>query len=323
MIRRPILSFMAALLAVMLPVGLAAQELPDRPVRFIVPFVPGGGSDAVARIVAEGMGPQLSRGIVVENRGGANGMIGMAEVARSRPDGGVVGLCFMGPCALNPSLYPNQPYDMVRDFAPVGLIGTSTNVLTVPVTLPVRSVADLVTFARGRTEPLSYGSSGVGSTTHLLPELLRGIVGMQLLHVPYGGGVQVADHLAGRVDLLANTTMVMVPHVRSGTLRALATSGPARDAAMPEIPTFAEVGFPQAVMSPWFAIVAPAGTPAPVVARLNAALNAALAAPATVAKLQEAGIAIQAGSPDDFAGYLRAEIAKWSEVIRANGIRVE
>ncbi len=314
----------AVLVAIAAPQALHAQALPDRQVRLLVPFPPGGGSDAVARTVAEALSPLLRRGVVVEHRSGANGMVGLAEVARGPADGSLLGLCSSGPCAINPSLYPNQPYDLQRDFAPVVLLGSTMSVMTVPPSLPTATVAEFLSLARSREVPMTYASSGAGSTTHLAAEMLRARAGIALTQVPYrGGGTFLADHLAGRVDVLMNVTTAMAPHIRSAALRALAVSGTTRSAELPEVPTFAEAGVPGVVMEPWFAVVAPAGTPAGTVAALNAAFNEALRAPPAAARFAASGIRVEGGPADRLGDLMQEEAVRWGELIRANDIRAE
>ncbi|WP_376099017.1 Bug family tripartite tricarboxylate transporter substrate binding protein [Roseomonas sp. CCTCC AB2023176] len=313
------------LVAMLLLPRLASAELPDRPVRVIVPFPPGGSSDFVTRVVVEGMAPFLRRGAVVENRaGGANGAVGMAEVARGPVDGSVLGHCFLGHCALGPALTPDLPYDLLRDFAPVALVGHAMNLMTVHRDVPAADVAAFVALARTQPGRLAFASSGIGSTTHLAAVLLAARTGIELLHVPYrGGGPALNDHLAGRVALFFNPTSVMLPHLGSGALRALAVTGAARDPSLPEVPTMAEAGFPDLVLEPWYSFVAPAGTPAPVVAALNDAVNRALATPSVRDRLVAAGVTVTPGTPEAYAAFHRAEILRWAAFVREQNIRAE
>lgn len=316
----------ALLLAALLLVsGVAAAELPDRPIRVIVPFPPGGSSDFVTRVVVEGMSPFLRRGAVVENRaGGANGSVGMSEVARAPADGSVLAHCFLGHCALGPALTPDLPYDLVRDFAPVALVGHAMNLMTVHRDVPATDVASFVALARAQPGRLAFASSGIGSTTHLAAVLLAARTGTEMLHVPYrGGGPALNDHLAGRVAVFFNPTSVMLPHLGSGALRALAVTGSSRDPALPDVPTMAEAGLPGMVLEPWYSFVAPAGTPPATVAALNEAVNRALAQPALRDRLVAAGVTVTPGTPESYGAFHRAEIARWAAFVREQGIRAE
>ncbi len=319
---RPIVTLLLALL--LLPLPQAAAQLPDRPVRVIVPFPPGGSSDFVTRVVVEAAAPLLPRGAVVENRSGGNGAIGMREVARAPADGSVLAHCFLGHCAIVPNIYPDLGYDMLRDFAPVAMVGSAMNLMTIHRDVPARSVAEFVALAKERPGAFSYASSGIGSTTHLAASVFAGRAGIEMLHVPYrGGGAAISDHVAGRVPVFMNPTAVMLPHQRSGALRALAVTGATRDPALPEVPTMAEAGIADLVIAPWYGFVAPAGTPPATVAALNAAFNRALENPEARARLVEAGVMLEPATPDAFGALLRREIARWGEVVRANDIRPE
>lgn len=312
----------AVLLSLLAP---AAAELPDRPIRVIVPFPPGGSSDFVTRVVVEGMVPFLRRGAVVENRaGGANGSVGMAEVARAAPDGSVLGHCFLGHCALGPALTPDLPYDVARDFAPVALIGHAMNLMTVHRDVPASDVTAFVALARAQPGRLAFASSGIGSTTHLAAVLLAARTGTELLHVPYrGGGPALNDHLAGRVAVFFNPTSVMLPHLGSGALRALAVTGSRRDASLPDVPTMIEAGFPDIVLEPWYSFVTPAATPSAAIAALNDVVNRALHVPAVRDRLIGAGVTITPGSAEAYGAFHRAEIARWAAFVRERDIRPE
>jgi tripartite-type tricarboxylate transporter receptor subunit TctC len=312
-------------LALMLPaMGAMTAPLPDRTVRVIVPFPPGGSSDFVTRVVVEAASPLLPRGAVVENRSGGNGAVGMREVARGPADGSILAHCFLGHCAIVPNIYPDLGYDMLRDFAPVALVGSAMNLMTVHRDVPAATVAEFVALAKSRPGAVSYASSGIGSTTHLAAAVFAQRVGIELLHVPYrGGGQAITDHIAGRVQVFINPTAVMLPHLRSGALRALAVTGAARDSAVPDVPTMAEAGIPGLVIAPWYGFVAPAATPPETVAALNAVFNRALEQPQARARLIEAGVTLEPGTAAAFGALLAREIARWGEVVRANDIRPE
>lgn len=317
MIRRLLI---ALLLAAALPAR--AADLPDRPVRIIVPFTPAGTSDILARLLAEAAGPHLPRGAVVENRGGAGGNIGMAEAARAAPDGTTLVQCAFGPCGANPALYPNAGYDLARDFTPVILTGAVRNVMTVRRDLPA---ADIPAFAAlARSQVLTYASSGVGASNHLGPELLRGILGVPMTHVPYrGSGPATTDLIAGCVDVFFDNLPSILPHIRGGAVRALAAASAERIPELPDVPTFAEQGVQGMVIDSWFGFLAPARTPPQAIAALNAAFARALEDEAVRRRMAELGVAPLGGTPARMGEHMRAETARWAEVVRRNNIRAE
>ncbi|WBV45199.1 tripartite tricarboxylate transporter substrate binding protein [Pseudoroseomonas cervicalis] len=310
----------AAILA--LPGGARAQ-LPERPVRIIVPFAPGGTSDIVARLLAQGAAPHLPAGAVVENKPGAAGNIGTAEVARAAPDGTVLVQCTIGTCAANPSLYAQPGYDLERSFAPVILTGAVRNVMVVRPGLPARDLAAVLELAK-RPDGLSFGSSGVGASNHLTPELLRGRLGLHWVHVPYrGSGPAITDLIGGRIDVFFDNLPSILPHIRAGSVRAIAAVSDRRIPELPEVPSFAEAGLPGIVIDSWFGFMAPAGTPPATVVQLNAAFNKALQEPSIRHRLEEAAVVPLGGPPQRMAEHVRSETARWGEVIRANSIRAE
>lgn len=309
-------------LAVLAPGAAGAADLPDRPVRIVVPFAPGGTSDIVARLLADAAAPHLPRGAVVENRGGAGGNIGMAEAARSAADGTTLVQCAFGPCGANPALYANPGYDLLRDFAPVILTGAVRNVMTVRRDLPAANVQEFLVLAR--RERLTFASSGVGASNHLGPELLRSLTGIEMTHVPYrGSGPAITDIIAGRVDVFFDNLPSILPHIRAGSVRALAAVSAARIPELPDLPTFAEQGVQGMAIDSWFGFMAPARTPPAAVAALNAAFGRALQDPAVRARMSELGAAPLGGSPEEMGAHVRAEAARWAEVVRKQGIRAE
>jgi tripartite-type tricarboxylate transporter receptor subunit TctC len=318
MLKRLIL---AAALAALLPLGARAQA-PERPVRLLVPFPPGGTTDIVARILANGT--RLPAGVVVENKAGAGGNIGTAEVARAAPDGTTLALCTIGTCAINPALYANPGYDLQRDFAPVILLGAVRNVMAVRPGLPAQTLLEVITLVRAQPDLITYGSSGVGASNHLAPELLRGLLGLGWAHVPYRGSAPaITDLIANRLDIFFDNLPSILPHLRSGAARAVAVAAAARVPELPEVPTFAEAGIPGVVIDSWFGVLAPAATPPATIAALNAAFNAALAEPATRARLQEAAVVPLGGPPARLSAQIHDESARWAAVIRQNNIRAE
>ncbi len=304
--------------------GLRAADLPDRPVRIIVPFPPGGTSDIVARVLAEAAAPHLPRGTIVENRGGAGGNIGAAEAARGAPDGTTLLQCAFGPCGANPALYANPGYDPVRDFAPVILTGAVRNVMAVRRELPAANVADFLALARTQRGGLSFGSSGVGASNHLGPELLRAVTGIEMQHVPYrGSGPAITDLVAGRIDVFFDNLPSILPHIRAGSVRALAAVSAERLPELPDLPTFAEQGVGGMAIDSWFGFLAPARTPPAAVAALNAAFNRALAEEGVRRRMADLGVAPLGGPPERMGEHVRTEVARWAEVVRRQGIRAE
>ena len=302
----------------------AAAEYPARPITLVVPYAAGGGNDVIARIVAERMSASLGQPVVVENRGGAGGTIATRQVAKAAPDGYTL-LIATSSLAINPSLYPNVGYDPRKDFAPVGLIASSSNVVLVHPSVPARSIASLVLLAKDRPGKLDFASTGNGSSVHLAAELFAGMAGIRINHVPYkGSGPALNDLVGGHVAMMFSTMASAVGLVRDGTkVRALAVTGAARSALFPDLPTVAEAGLPgyEAVLH--YGIVAPAGAPRPVIEKLNAALNAALATDDVKRRLSVEGAETLPLGPDDYAADIAREEIKWSEIIRKSGMKAD
>ncbi|ONG53240.1 Tat pathway signal protein [Pseudoroseomonas deserti] len=319
--RGPVAAILAAALSLVAAPALA--QMPERPVRIVVPFAPGGTSDIVARLLAQGAQAHLPAGAVVENKPGAAGNIGTAEVARAQPDGTTLVQCTIGTCAANPALYRNPGYDLDRSFLPVILTGAVRNVMAVRPGLPARDLAGVIELAK-KPDGLSFGSSGVGASNHLTPELLRGRLGLTWVHVPYrGSGPAITDLVGGRIDVFFDNLPSILPHIRSGAVRAVAAVSEQRIPELPEVPTFAEAGIPGIVIDSWFGFMAPSGTPPATIARLNAAFNKALEDPVIRRRLEEAAVVPLGGSPERMAEHIRRESARWGEVIRANNISGE
>ena len=301
-----------------------AQTYPAKPLRFVVPFAAGGGSDLVARTVAAKLSETLGNTVVVDNRAGAAGSIGAEIVAKSPPDGHTLLLGSSGPLSINPSLYVKLPYDASRDFAPVALVTIMPFLLVTHPALPVRSVKDLVALAKTRPNELNYGSPGNGSTTHLANELLKSMTGMRITHVPYKGVAPAAtDLISGEVQVLTGDLSTLLPHVKSGRMRGIAVTSARRSSLLPQMPTIAESGVPGYDASGWFGVLVPAGTPATIVERLNAAIVKASATADARERLAALGGEVAAGTPEQFAAHIRSEAAKWGKVIRAVGIKQE
>ncbi|MGX9965015.1 Bug family tripartite tricarboxylate transporter substrate binding protein [Roseomonas sp. F4] len=321
MLRR-LLPALAVASLVALPV--MAADLPDRPVRILVPFAPGGTSDIVARVLAEAASAHLPRGAVVENKAGAGGNIGTVEVARGPTDGTLLLQCAFGPCGANPALYANAGYDVLRDFAPVILTGAVRNVMAVRRDLPAQNVAEFLALARSQRGGISFGSSGVGASNHLGPELLRAVTGIEMVHVPYrGSGPAITDLIGGRIDVFFDNLPSILPHIRAGSVRGLAAVSDQRLPELPDVPTFAEQGVQGMAIDSWFGFMAPARTPPAAIAALNAAFNQALSDPRVRSRMAELAVAPLGGTPEAMGTHVRAEVARWADVVRRQGIRAE
>ncbi|WP_203074119.1 Bug family tripartite tricarboxylate transporter substrate binding protein [Falsiroseomonas ponticola] len=315
---------LGALSALLFCLPAAAADLPERPIRIIVPAPPGGTSDIMARVLAEAAGPFLPRGAVVENRGGAGGNIAAAEVARALADGTTILQCSFGPCGANPSLYANPGYDLLRDLAPVILTGAVRNVMSVRRDLPAQNVQELLALARARPGALTYGSSGVGASNHIGPELLRSLTGIEMQHVPYrGSGPATTDLIAGRIDVFFDNLPSILPHIRAGAVRPMAAVSAARLPELPDLPTFAEQGVEGMAIDSWFGFLAPMRTPQPAIAALNTAFGRALENEAVRRRMADLGVVVLGGTPAQMDTYMRAEVARWAEVVAKQGIRAE
>jgi tripartite-type tricarboxylate transporter receptor subunit TctC len=318
-----LLLFSTALLAQNPSTG-SGQAFPTKPLRFVVPFAAGGGSDLVARTVASKLTEALSQTVIVDNRGGAAGSIGTDLVAKSPPDGHTLLLGSNGPLAINPGLYAKLPYDAVRDFAPVSIATIMPFLLVVHPALPVRSVNELVALAKAKPNQLNYGSPGNGSSTHLANELLKSMTGARIAHVPYKGVAPAAiDLISGQVQMMSGDLSTLIPHVRSGRMRAIAVTGARRSSLLPQTPTVAESGVPGFEASGWFGVLVPASTPQAIVERLNAAIVKGLAASDARERLAAFGGEVGGSTPDQLGAHIKAESAKWSRLIRALGLKGE
>jgi tripartite-type tricarboxylate transporter receptor subunit TctC len=311
---------LVAVVALALAGPAMAQAWPSQPIRMIAPFPPGGSVDITARLIAEPLGKELGQRIVVENRSGASGNIGMDAAARAAPDGYTVVLNTI-PLVTNQSLFEKLTWDPIRDFAPIGMVATSPHVLVVPAKVPAKSVDDLVKLARSRPGKLSYASAGVGTTFHFCGEMFKDSTGTFILHVPYrGGGPALLDTLAGQVDMSFPTLSAALPHVKAGNLRALAVTDTRRSALLPDVPTMQEAGVKDFQFTQWLALLAPARTPPAVVNRLNAALKNALQTPEVKDKFQAQAFEAFLTTPEEAGKYLAAEVQRFSRLIKAKGI---
>lgn len=301
-----------------------AQGYPDRPIRLIVPFPPGGPVDVGGRIVATGLSAQLGQPVVVENRSGAGGSVGVAEAARAAPDGHSLVFASTGALAVNVSLIPNLSYDTRRDFVPVAIVAAIPMLMVARQGLPVRTVQEVVALARQRPNALTYATTGPGGPPHLLGEVMRQRSDVHMTMVAYrGAGPAITALLAGEVDVSFLDPAVLMPHVREGRLRALAVTSRERSPAMPDLPSLVEAGLDGAEVENWYALLAPAATPPERVRRLHAALAAALARPETLRVFTDQGARVLVWEPERSAAFIRAEVERWAEVVRAAGMKPE
>jgi tripartite-type tricarboxylate transporter receptor subunit TctC len=316
----------AALLSAALAVAVsaAAQDYPRRPITLIVPYAAGGGNDVMARVAAEKMSKALGQQIVIENRGGAGGSIATRQIARADPDGYTLGLGGTGTLAINPTLYGNVGYDPRKDFAPVGLIATSALIVLVHPAVPAKSIHDLIALAKREPGKLNYASAGSGSGIHLGTELFASMAGVQLTHIPYkGSGPALTDLLGGHVAIYFSSLPAAIGLVKEGKVRALGVTGPQRSVIFPDVPTVAESGLPgfEAVLH--YGIVAPAGTPQPIIAKLNAVLRDAVASDDVKQRIASDGAEPLPSTPEEYAADIDREEIKWSAIVKKSGAKAE
>jgi len=313
--------------AALLMLGAAdalAQNYPTKPIRLVVPFPAAGTTDILAREVAQRLSVLWGQSVVVDNRPGAGGNIGSDLVAKSAPDGYTLLMGTVGTHAINPSLYSKMPYDHVKDFTPVILVAGVPNVLEVTPSLPVNSVADLIKLAKEKPGQLNFASSGSGTSIHLSGELFKAMAGVDMTHVPYKGSAPaITDLMGGQVQLMFDNLPSSLGQIKAGKLRAIAVTSAQRAAALPNVPTIAESGVPGFEASSWFGILAPAGTPPAIVARINADVNQWLQSAEAKDKLLAQGAVAAGGTPADFAAHIRAETEKWAKVVKISGAKVD
>jgi tripartite-type tricarboxylate transporter receptor subunit TctC len=313
----------AAMLAA-LPPGAAAQAYPNKPIRLIVPYPAGGGSDVMARAIAEKLATALAVQVVVDNRSGAGGNIAASAAAKAPADGYTLFFGAAGPLVVNPALYEKLPFDPVKDFMPIGLVGKMPLFLTVPVSLPVQSLKELIELAKAKPGQLNYASSGIGGTTHLAMEVLKSQTGAGITHVPYKGtAAGVADMLGGSIQAIFDAWATTGPHVQAGKLRFLAVSTAGRSALEPQLPTVAESGFPGFDLYVWYGLMAPAGTPPEVIAKLSSETAKVMAQADLKDRFASLGMEPMTSTPEQFAAHLRTETAKWAKIVRDSGARAE
>ena len=298
------------------------KDYPVKPIRLVVPFPPGGPNDIIGRVVGQKMQELLGQLVIIDNRGGAGGVIGTDNVAKAEPDGYAIAISSAGALAISSSLQAKLPYDPVKDLAPVTLVAKVPELLVASTTLPVANVRELVALAKARPGVINYGTTGPGSMPHLAGELLRISAGIDIVHVPYRGAALALNDLVGhQVEIMFLDVPALLPQIQSGVIRAIAVGGQLRIAALPDLPTMAESGYPQIEADNWYGMVAPARTPGAIIAKLNAAAVAALKTQEVRDKLSSQGAILAGDSPEAFAAYLRSEIAKWAKVAQAAGIK--
>ncbi|MDQ8032260.1 MAG: tripartite tricarboxylate transporter substrate binding protein BugE [Bordetella sp.] len=320
------LSLTAAVLASPFAAGVAqAQDsYPNKPVRLIVPFPPGGTTDIVGRLFADKLGKELGQTVVVENRGGAGGSIGSAFVASSAPDGYVLGIATVSTHGINPAIYHNLPFDAEKDFTPISNLAAVPNVMTVNPKVPAKTMADFIALDKKEPGKLTYASAGNGSVSHMMGEMFKMASGTDLMHVPYRGvGPALNDTLAGQVDVLYDNLPSSLPHIQNGALIALAVAAPQRVAALPNVPTFAEAGLAPVNDSSWFGLVAPAKLPAPILEKLHAAVVKASAEADVKSRLEGLGAAPVANTPAEFSQQIAAEIAKNKRIAKEANVKID
>ena len=327
--RRLALAGLLALSALASPVAAqspaaSADGFPNKPIRLIVPFATGGVTDTSGRVIAEALGRRLGQQVVVDNRPGASGNIGTSAVATAAPDGYTLLLAFDGTMVINPHVFAKVPFDTLKDFSPIGRIGDAVLILVAHPGVKASTLQEVIALSKATSGGLSYGTSGIGGTPHIAGELLNQRTGAQLQHVPYkGGGQAITDAIGGSIPLVYTAVAGAQAHVKGGRLKAIAVSSATRSSSLPEVPTFIESGLSDFVSSSWVGILAPARTPAAIVRRLNAELNAVLADPAIRERLAVLGIDPSPGTPEQFLEDMRRDLAKYGPVVRAAGIKVE
>jgi tripartite-type tricarboxylate transporter receptor subunit TctC len=320
---RSLCTAVAALAAGCFPLAAAGQAYPVKTIRYVVPFPPAGATDILARWVAEKISPALGQPVVVENRPGAAGGVGTDFVAKSAPDGYTI-LMATAAQSISETLYVKQPFSFARDLAAVALIARVPNVMEVHPSVPARTVKEFIALAKARPGQLNYASSGAGTTLHMSGELFKLMTRTDIVHVPYKGSAPaLTDLMAGHVSVMWDNLPASMPYIKAGRLRAIAITSARRYPAFPDLPTVSESGVPGYEASAWFGVVAPAATPRNIVARLNGEINRAVNLPDMKERFAQQGAIPAPGTPEEFAAWIRAEIAKWGKVVKASGARVE
>jgi tripartite-type tricarboxylate transporter receptor subunit TctC len=327
MVRNKTVALCAAVLAVLaalLSDGANAQSYPNKPIRLVVPQPPGGGNDTIARMIAQKLSVALKQQVAVDNRAGAGGLVGAEIGAKAPPDGYTLLLGNVAALAIIPNVQAKPPYDPIKDFAPISLIASAPLLVVVHPSLPVTSVKQLIALAKAKPGQLNYASNGVGSSTHLATELFKMMTKTDLVHVPYKGlGPATTDLLSGQVQIMFSSAVAMMPHAKAGRLRAIAMTGAKRSPAIPDVPTVAEAGVPDYESGSWYGIVAPAGTPQPVIDLLSREIATATRAPDISDRLVAEAVIPVGSTPGEFAKYIQKEYTRVGQVIKSSGARFE
>jgi tripartite-type tricarboxylate transporter receptor subunit TctC len=306
-----------------LAAGAAAADYPDRPIRLIIPFPPGGSNDVVGRLIAKTLSEKIGQQVFVDNRGGAGGLIGTEALAKSTPDGYTLGIVSIAH-AVNPALHDPLPYDPLKSFEPISILATGPNVLVVNPDLPVHSVKELIALAKQKPGELNYASAGIGSFQHLGGELFKLEANVNIVHVPYkGGGPAMQDVVAGHVKIMFSSLIQTTPLIKAGRLRPLGVGGTKRSAVLPDVPTIAEAGLPGYAANNWWGIFAPAGTPKPIVEKLYKDIQLALQSPEMLKEFDIEGAAPVTMTSAEFADFVKVEIDKWAKVVKAGNIKAQ
>lgn len=322
MINSVVRAAILVLLCLAPPVALA-QAWPSKPIRYVVPFPPAGATDILARLLTEKLNPALKQSVIVDNRAGAAGAVGTELVAKSPPDGYTILMATVAQ-SISETLYAKQPFSFARDFVPVALVARVPNVMEVHPSMPVKTVKEFIALAKSKPGQINYASSGSGTSIHMSAELFKMMTGVNILHVPYKGSAPaLIGLLSGEVSVMFDNLTPSMAHIRSGRLRPIAITTATRYPGLPDLPTVAESGVPGYEASSWFGVVVPAGTPREIVMRLNTELNRALNLPDMRERFAEQGAIPAPGTPEDFAVWIRSEIAKWAKVVKASGAKLE
>jgi tripartite-type tricarboxylate transporter receptor subunit TctC len=323
-VRRVLHALSCLLLVAFAGTASAADSYPSKPIRLLVGVPPGGANDFVARTIAQQLSTQLGQSVIVENRGGAGGNIAADAVAKSPPDGYTLFLSVIGTMAINPSLYPSLPFDSIRDFATISQLTSMPQVMLVHPSIPAKTLPEFIAYAKSNPGKINFASGGSGTATHLAAEQFKTLAGVDMVHVPYkGNGPATVDLLTGRVAVMFDQIATALPTVRDGRLNALGVSTAKRSPAAPDIPTLSEAGLPGYDVTTWHGLVAPAGTPRPIIDRLHDEVVKALASPQVRERFEGAGIVPVSSTPEQFEAFTQAELLRWRTVVKASGAKVE
>lgn len=315
---------LALCLATAMTVPAMASDYPDKPVRVVVPFPPGGTTDVLARIVATGLSERMGQQFVVDNRPGASGVIGTSMVAKAEPDGYTLVFATINTHGINASLFPNLPYDPIKDFAPVTVVANTPNVLMVHPSVPAKNLPELIALAKAEPAKLNFGSTSLGGSPHMSGELFKMMAKVNIVHVPYkGGGPMLTDLIGGHIQMAFDNLPSSMGHIRSGEVRAIAVTTTERVPSVPDVPTMRESGLPDYEVAAWFGMLAPAGTPPEIVNRLQKTISEILQSPEGVKRLADLGAEPVGNTPAEFSKVIAYEVTRWREVVEATGVKVE